>query len=313
MTGDGPSVTPNPEEAFINNRATLLGIAAILCWSLMIGLLRATMDAFGSQLGGALVYTLGALLLFAVNRPTPLHRISKKFLLTSGVFFVAYEVMLAIAVGLANSPTQTLEVSMLNYLWPTFTVLLWALANGRSRASAFLKVLPGALVATVGVALAVGGQDFLARGTAFGEFFVNPLPYVVAGIAALLWGLYNTVTPKVSDGSNAIAYYFTTVAVSLWIIFLAQGAPLPETFAATDLIPLIATAAAVAAGYALWGYAIVHGDTRTLSVASYATPVLSTVATTIILAAAPGPVFWVGAALVVVGSVVSWIGSQKAR
>ena len=313
MTGDGPSVTPNPEEAFINNRATLLGIAAILCWSLMIGLLRATMDAFGSQLGGALVYTLGALLLFAVNRPTPLRRISKKFLLISGAFFVAYEVMLAIAVGLANSPTQTLEVSMLNYLWPTFTVLLWALANGRSRASAFLKVLPGALIATIGVALAVGGRDLLARGTAFAEFFVNPLPYVVAGVAALLWGLYNTVTPKVSDGSNAIAYYFTAVAVSLWIIFFAQGAPLPEALAATDLVPLVATAAAVAAGYALWGHAIVHGDARVLSISSYATPVLSTVATTIILAATPDPVFWVGAALVVVGSIASWIGSQKTR
>ena len=295
----------------MENRATLMGIAAILCWSLMIGLLRATMNAFGSELGGALVYTLGAVLLFAVNRPTPLRRISKKFLLVSGAFFVSYEVLLAIAVGFAASPAQTLEVSMLNYLWPTFTVLLWALFGSARRGAAFARVLPGALIATIGVALAVDGQDLLSRGSAFSEFFVNPAPYVLAGIAALLWGLYNTVTPKVSDGGNAIAYFFTAVAVALWAVFLAKGAPLPASLGPADLTPLIATAAAVAAGYALWGHAIVRGDMRVLSISSYATPVLSTIATTVILAATPGPVFWVGAALVVIGSIASWIGSQK--
>lgn len=307
-----PSQPPKKENA-IRRRATLLGIAAILCWSLMIGLLRATMDAFGSQLGGALVYTLGTLLLFAVNRPTPLRSLSKKFLLASGLFFVSYEVLLALAVGLAQNPAQTLDVSMLNYLWPTFTVLLWALfgAHG-NRASCFARVLPGALVATVGVGLAVGGQDLLEQGTAFAGFFVNPLPYLLAAAAALLWGVYNTVTPKVSDGGNPIAYYFLAVAVSLWTVFFAQGSPLPAAIEPADLIPLAATAAAVAAGYALWGYAIARGDMRTLSVASYAAPVLSTVATTVILSAAPGPVFWVGAALVVVGSLASWLGSRRA-
>ena len=290
-----------------------MGIAGILCWSLMIGLLRATMNAFGSELGGALVYTVGAVLLFLVNRPTPLRRLSRKFLLASGAFFVSYEVLLALAVGLAASPAQTLEVSMLNYLWPTFTVLLWALFGGSGRGASFLRVLPGAIVATIGVALAVGGQDLIARGSAFAEFFVNPAPYVLAGVAALLWGLYNTVTPKVSDGGNAIAYFFTAVAIALWAVFFAKGAPLPASFEPADLVPLIATAAAVAAGYALWGHAIVRGDMRVLSISSYATPVLSTIATTIILAATPGPVFWIGAALVVIGSIASWIGSQKAR
>ena len=290
-----------------------MGIAGILCWSLMIGLLRATMNAFGSELGGALVYTVGAVLLFLVNRPTPLRRLSRKFLLASGAFFVSYEVLLALAVGLAASPAQTLEVSMLNYLWPTFTVLLWALFGEDERGASFLRVLPGAVVATIGVALAVGGQDLLARGSAFAEFFVNPAPYVLAGIAALLWGLYNTVTPKVSDGGNAIAYFFMAVAIALWAVFFAKGAPLPASFEPADLVPLIATAAAVAAGYALWGHAIVRGDMRVLSISSYATPVLSTIATTIILAATPGPIFWAGAALVVIGSIASWIGSQKAR
>lgn len=290
-----------------------MGFAAILCWSLMIGLLRATMNAFGSQLGGALVYTLGAVLLLVFNRPTPLQRTSKRFLLTSGAFFVLYEVLLAVAVGLAATPMQTLEVSMLNYLWPTFTVLLWALFNGRRRGRAFLLVLPGAVLATAGVALTVGGQDLLENGAAFQEFFVNPAPYMLAAAAALLWGLYNTVTPKVSKGENGIAYFFTAIAVALWVLFFAHDAPVPTDLTPADLVPLFATAAAVTAGYALWGHAIVHGDGRTLSIASYATPVLSTVATTVILSAAPTPVFWAGAALVVAGSLASWFGSQRER
>lgn len=293
--------------------ATLMGLAAILCWSLMIGLLRATMNAFGSQLGGALVYTFGAVLLSIVHRPTPLRSLSKRFLLGSGAFFVLYEALLAIAVGLAATPAQTLEVSMLNYLWPTFTVLLWALLNGEPRGREFLSVLPGAVVATAGVALAVGGQDLLERGSAFGELFTNPAPYALAGVAALLWGLYNTVTPKVSDGENGIAYFFTAVAAAMWAMFFMQGAPIPADLGIADFAPLAATAAAVAAGYALWGHAIVRGDGRMLSIASYATPVLSTVATAAILSAAPGPTFWAGAALVVVGSLASWFGSQRTR
>lgn len=297
----------------MKRRGTLMGIAAILCWSLMIGLLRATMNAFGSQLGGALTYTLGAAMLFLVNQPTPLRRLSKRFLLASGALFVSYEVLLALAVGFASSPAQTLEVSMLNYLWPTFTVLLWALLNGRRRGRALLRVLPGALVATAGVGLSVGGQQLLEQGAPFAELLVNPLPYTLAAAGALLWGLYNTVTPKVSDGGNAIAYFFAAIAASLWMVFLAQGAPMPRSIAPSDLIPLVATAAAISAGYALWGRAIVEGDLRVLSIASYATPVLSTVATTVILAAAPGPVFWAGAALVAVGSLASWMGSRKER
>ncbi|MGN0037507.1 MAG: hypothetical protein ACI36Y_00005 [Coriobacteriales bacterium] len=40
--------------------ATAMGAAAILLWSLMVGLMRLTTEALGAQLGPVLVYAAGA-------------------------------------------------------------------------------------------------------------------------------------------------------------------------------------------------------------------------------------------------------------
>ena len=44
-------------------QATMIGLMAILLWSLMTGLVRVVADAFGATLGSALIYTCGAVLL----------------------------------------------------------------------------------------------------------------------------------------------------------------------------------------------------------------------------------------------------------
>ena len=46
-------------------QATMIGLMAILLWSLMTGLVRVVADAFGATLGSALIYTCGAVLLLA--------------------------------------------------------------------------------------------------------------------------------------------------------------------------------------------------------------------------------------------------------
>lgn len=296
----------------ITRRATMAGLAALVVWSFMTGLIRMTTEAFGSQLGTALVYTLGAAFLFLVNRPTPLRDIPRIYLVTGGALFVVYEVCMANAIGLAADEQQTVEVGILNYLWPTLTVLLWAGLRPGNRVRSLGRVLPGAVIAAAGIVLAMGGRELAEGGVPFAGLLTNPAPYGLALTASVSWAVYSTATPRMAEGANATAYFFTLVAVALWVLFSLSGAPCPQPGIPWEgVIPLLAATVAVASGYALWNFAINHGDMRLLSSASYAAPVLSSVASAVLLAVAPGPLFWVGAVLVAAGSLLSWRGQQK--
>ena len=106
----------------MHKKALIAGIGAIFCWSLMVGFLRLTTVNYGSELGIALIYTLGAVFLFLLDKPTPFKKIPRRYLLIGGVLFATYEPFMAFAVGLAQDSFQAIEVSILNYLWPTLTV-----------------------------------------------------------------------------------------------------------------------------------------------------------------------------------------------
>ena len=140
----------------MHKKALIAGIGAIFCWSLMVGFLRLTTVNYGSELGIALIYTLGAVFLFLLDKPTPFKKIPRRYLLIGGVLFATYELFMAFAVGLAQDSFQAIEVSILNYLWPTLTVLFWAVARKSGRAPALFRVIPGAIFATAGIVLAVG-------------------------------------------------------------------------------------------------------------------------------------------------------------
>ena len=104
-------------------RATLCGLCAILIWSMLIALMRSVTEVFGATLGAALVYSLGALLLFLKQGIPDLKTLSKPYLFIGGFFFVAYELLFSQSIGLAHDSQQTLEVGLVNYLWPCLIVL----------------------------------------------------------------------------------------------------------------------------------------------------------------------------------------------
>lgn len=107
-------------------QATMIGLMAILLWSLMTGLVRVVADAFGATLGSALIYTCGAVLLLVFRRPAPLRKYPRTYLIVGGLLFVFYESSIPLSIGLASSAASSVEVSLVNYLWPTMMVLLAA-------------------------------------------------------------------------------------------------------------------------------------------------------------------------------------------
>ncbi len=76
-------------------------------------------------------------------------------------------------------------------------------------------------------------------------------------------------------------------------------------------VAVFACALSIAGGYACWGYGMLHGNMETLALGSYATPVLSTASSTVLLGVALGLPFWIGVALVVTGSLINvWFGKH---
>jgi drug/metabolite transporter (DMT)-like permease len=73
---------------------------------------------------------------------------------------------------------------------------------------------------------------------------------------------------------------------------------------------LLFAAAAVGLGYAAWNIGIIHGNITILVVASYFTPIVSSVLAMFVLDTQLPITFWQGTSLVTLGSFICWISSN---
>ncbi len=155
--------------------------------------------------------------------------------------------------------------------------------------------------------VAVGGNAGFDPATLAAHLGQNPPPYLLALVGATVWALYSTVTPSLSRGADATSLFFPGEAVTLWIVFAVSGPYLPAEMPSADSVAaVVVTAACVAGGYMLWGHGLIRGYVRKMAAFSYAAPVLSTAASSVLLGLALSPVFWVGTALVFLGSMLNW-------
>ncbi|VVD80017.1 Aromatic amino acid exporter YddG [Pandoraea eparura] len=70
-----------------------------------------------------MMYTVASVfLLFSVGFPQ-LKTFPKRCRYLGSLLFVAYEFCLSLSIGNANNAQQAIEVGMVNYLWPTFTLI----------------------------------------------------------------------------------------------------------------------------------------------------------------------------------------------
>ena len=105
-----------------STQATLIGLIAVALWSSIVGLIRGVSESFGATGGAALIYTLGSALLLRSVGPTRISQLPRRYLVIGGALLVAYEWCLSLSLGYANNARQAIEVGMVNYLWPTFTM-----------------------------------------------------------------------------------------------------------------------------------------------------------------------------------------------
>lgn len=288
-------------------RATLIGLLAVLLWSAMVGFIRAVSEGLGPVGGAAMIYTLSGLLLMLTVGFPDIRCFPRRYLIAGSVLFVSYELCLALSLGFALSRQQAIEVGMVNYLWPSLTIL-FAILFTHQKSS--LWILPGLLLAVLGVSWVLGGEKGLDISEVKNNIISNPLSYGLAFAGAFIWAIYCTVTSKYANGANGITLFILLTAITLWVKFFVT--PQPEMiFDLTIMVKLAMTAVALGFGYAAWNIGILHGNVTVLAAASYFTPVLSSALASLVLSAPLSVSFWQGALMVCGGSLLCWWSTRR--
>lgn len=292
------------------NKATLIGLIAIVLWSAIVGLIRSVSDHLGPTGGAAMLYSVASVLLLLTvggARPHQLRAFAPRYLLWGSVLFVAYELCLALSIGYANTAQQAIEVGMVNYLWPTFTIVAAILFN---RQNASWLIVPGFGLSILGIGWVLGGAQGLDLRSMAQNVQDNPLSYGLALAGALIWAAYCTVTARIANGKNGVTLFFILVALALWAKYLLEGGGRLH-FTPAALLYLLLAAGAMGFGYAAWNVGILHGNVTILAGASYFIPVLSSALSVWLLGATLSWAFWQGAAMVCAGAMLCWWATRR--
>jgi drug/metabolite transporter (DMT)-like permease len=247
--------------------ATLIGLTAILMWSLLAVLTVATGIIPAFQLA-AMTFAIGALVgsLTWIGRPEALTALRQEPLAwivgVGGLF--GYHALYFLALRFAPPA----EAGLLNYLWPLLIVL-------------FSSLLPGERLARhhiIGALLGLAGTVLLFAGNSTGGFAPGQLPGLFAAfVAAFVWAAYSVMSRKLkSVPTDAVAgFCLVTALLAVLVHGLVEDTLWPDTPAQWLAIAALGVGPVGAAFYA-WDIGIKRGDIRVLGAASYATPLLST-------------------------------------
>ncbi len=311
------SVAPISATPAAVQRATLVGLVAVLCWSATVGLMRSVAEALGALGGAAVLYSVSAVLVLLVQGlPTraQLRSISRVYLVVCGLLFACYEICLSVAIGLAHDRPQSMELGMINYLWPCLTIVLAVLCRQQH---ARWWLWPGVALCLWGLVLVVGADGNAAAGPAAPWWYsfaahmaANPLAYTLAFGAALMWPTYSVLARMHGGGFNGVGLFLLLTAALLWVQWLALDT-VPMRWSWGTAAQVLAIGALTALGYGCWEHGIQRGNLAVMAAGSYFTPVLSSLWASVWLAVQPGLPFWQGVVLVTAGSLVCWAATRS--
>ncbi|HGO4159206.1 TPA: aromatic amino acid DMT transporter YddG [Serratia marcescens] len=283
-------------------RGTLFGLLAIMLWSSVVGLIRSVSEGLGPIGGAAMIYSVSAVFLLVALGVPKWRSFPRPYLIVGSLLFVSYEICLSLSLGYANTRLQAIEVGMINYLWPCFTVLMALAINGQK---AKWWLLPGLLLSLFGIGWIMSGEGGWSPAQMLANVRSNPLSYALAFSGAVIWALYCNLTKKIARGSNGVVLFIALTALALWLKY-AFSAESGMQFSAGVTVTLLCAGVAMGAGYAAWNVGILHGNMTLLATVSYFTPVLSAVFAALVLHTSLTASFWQGVAMVTLGSLICW-------
>ena len=287
-------------------QATAIGLVAPLCWAMSVGLVREITTALGQTAGAALLCGIGALFLLIIYGRPRLGDYRPAYLVFGIGAAVLTEFFFVTSVATAANSRQTIEVGMVNYLWPCLTILAAVAINGQ-KARAYLPI--GFVLCFAGIAVVLSGGEELNIVAITRNFTGNPSCYLMAFAGACCWAIYSALTRRMANGRNPVVIIFSLNALVFTLLyFLGVG---ERAVLSISSFGLAAFAAFVmASAYAAWTFGVMRGSITLLAIASYFTPVLSCLFSAWLLGEGLEPSFWSGVVLVVSGSVVCWLATR---
>lgn len=280
-------------------KATAIGFSAVLMWALL-ALLTIGSAPVPPFLLNAVCFGIGGLIGLVWTARTGLgvlHGISWKVYAfgTAGLF--GYHALYFTAFRIAPAA----ETGLIAYLWPLFIVLLSGLLPGERLRP--LHVL-GAVVAFAGAALIVLGRD--AGGAA------NLPGLVLAFGCALTWAAYSVLSRRLGDvpTESVTVFCLATAALSVLAHLAVEETVWPATSAGW-LAMLALGLGPVGAAFFTWDIGMKRGDIQLLGVASYAAPLLSTLALVVAGIAPATPTLALAAVLIAGGAALAARASAR--
>jgi drug/metabolite transporter (DMT)-like permease len=276
--------------------ATLIGLTAILMWSLLAVLTVATGKIPAFQLA-AMTFAIGALVgsLAWIGRPEAIRALRQPALAwivgVGGLF--GYHALYFLALRFAPPA----EAGLLNYLWPLLIVL-------------FSSLLPGERLAPhhiIGALFGLAGTVLLFAGNSGSGFAPGQVPGLIAAfVAAFVWAAYSVMSRKLkSVPTDAVAgFCLATALLATAVHAMVEVTVWPDTPAQWLAIIALGVGPVGAAFYA-WDIGMKRGDIRVLGAASYATPLLSTAFLIMAGFAKPSAAIAIAAVLIAGGGLIA--------
>lgn len=203
-----------------------------------------------------------------------------------------YHLLFILALRLA----PPVQANLVHYLWPTLIVVLSPVLVPGVRLSKSHVVAAGVGMAGAGFAILSGSQ-------ADGSWHVG---YLLAFAAAVVWSTYSLLLRRLQS-INAPTTGLCCLLSGLLALLAHKltGGPTVDLTAHQWLVIACLGLGPMGGAFYLWSHALRHGDPRSIGVLANATPVLSTVALTMVLGQPLVPALGVAIVLIVCASAVS--------
>ena len=289
------------------NLNTIFGILAILFWGTTIAFSRSLTEQLGPLTAASLIYLLSGIwgCIYLVSKPGGIKKTFQLpilYLIGCGALFIFYMVCLYLAVGLAFSREQVIEVSIINYLWPGLTLVFsLPILHKKGR----ITLIPGIIIAFAGFYLATVNSGMFSWEVFKGNFQVNYFPYLLAFMAAISWGLYSILVRRWAghtEGGAVPLFLLSTglVLTAIRFMFPEESYWTPRVIAELLYMSIFPTFLA----YLFWDRAMRKGNIILVVSFSYFTPLLSIIISSLYLQVAVKANLWIACGLVIVGAVI---------
>jgi len=294
------------------SRATAQGIIALLFWGSTIAFSRSLAEKLGTLTSASCIFLLAGGLfstyLIISGRLREIAHVSRAYLFGCGALFVVYITSLYVAIGTASNRPQVLEVGLVNYLWPSLTLVM-AVPILKRRAR--ITLMPGCLLGFGGVLLsaAQAGESWQVFVANLGT---NWLPYLLAFVAAICWAFYSNLTRRWAREAESGAVALFLLASGLVLVGLRLIFPETTQWTTHSIVELAYMAVfPTIIAYAFWDTAMRRGKVILVASLSYLTPLLSIIIGFTYLGVETGWYLWAGCLLVITGSLVCKLSVEE--